>query len=74
MKSIFKFAVLGAIVLTSCTKDEIVNQSTNLADRLTHMLPRLQKQLLLQGLHLLPVQQWVFMPIIQRLQTGVEPI
>ncbi|WP_293667067.1 fimbrillin family protein [uncultured Parabacteroides sp.] len=31
MKSIFKFAVLGAIVLTSCTKDEIVNQSTNLA-------------------------------------------
>lgn len=31
MKSILKIALLGAIVLTSCTKDEVVNQNANLA-------------------------------------------
>ena len=31
MKNIFKFALLSVIVLTSCTKDEVVNQSANLA-------------------------------------------
>lgn len=31
MRNILLFAALGAVVLTSCTKDEVVNQSANLA-------------------------------------------